>query len=100
MSKKQNRRDYTEQFKSDAVNLVLSQNYSRSEVGRRLGVHQSTIARWVREFKQGSEESGNEQLPARQLQEEIKKLKKEVQRLTIEREILKKAAIFFAKESS
>ena len=45
MSKKQNRRDYTEQFKSDAVNLVLSQNYSRSEVGRRLGVHQSTIVR-------------------------------------------------------
>jgi transposase-like protein len=46
MGKKQNRRDYTEQFKSDAVNLVLSQNYSRSEVGRRLSVHQATIARF------------------------------------------------------
>jgi transposase len=85
---------------ADAVNLVLHQNYSRFEVGRRLGIHHATIARWVREHKQKSYETTHGQPSTKQLQEEIKRLKKENQRLTMEREILKKAAVFFAKESS
>lgn len=100
MSKKQNRRNYTAQFKADAVNLVLTQNYSNSEVGRRLGINHATISRWVRQYKKETEETADGAPSSRQLQEEIKNLKKEVQRLTMEREILKKAAVFFAKESS
>jgi transposase len=100
MSKKRKQQKYPEQFKADAVNLVLNQNYSRSEVGRRLGIHQATIARWVREHKQETEETANGRPSSRQLQEEVKRLKKENKRLTMEREILKKAAAFFAKESS
>jgi transposase len=99
MSKKRKQQKFTEQFKADAVNLVLTQNYSRSEVGRRLGVHQATIARWVREHKQEAEETANGRPSSKQLQEENKQLKKEIKRLTMEREILKKAAAFFAKES-
>jgi len=99
MSKKRNQQKFTEQFKADAVNLVLTQNYSRSEVGRRLGVHQATIARWVREHKQEAEETANGQPSSKQLHEEVKRLKKENQRLRMEREILKKATAFFAKES-
>jgi transposase-like protein len=49
MSKKRKQQKYSEQFKTDAVNLVLKQSYSRSEVERRLGIHHAAIARWVRE---------------------------------------------------
>ena len=68
-------------------------------MGRRLGIHQATIARWVRESKQEVQETANGQSSSRQLIEENKQLKKEVRQLTMEREILKKAAAFFAKES-
>jgi transposase len=59
----------------------------------------ATIARWVREHKQQTEETFNGHPSSRQLIEENRRLKKENQRLRMEREILKKAAAFFAKES-
>ena len=68
MNKKRKQQKYPEQFKADAVNLVLNQSYSRSEVGHRLGIHQATIARWVREHKQETEETANGQPSSRQLQ--------------------------------
>jgi len=96
MSEKRKRNDYTKEFKQDAVDLVVNQGYSRSEAGRRLGIPVGNVGRWVREYRERTEQ-GNTQ---REIDAEIRRLEKENKRLRMEREILKKAAAFFAKESS
>lgn len=84
---------YTEEFKKEAVKLVAEQGYQVSEAAKSLGVSASAIRKWVNLF--GPEANKAEMAQ----QDEIKQLKKEVKRLRMEREILKKAAAFFAKET-
>jgi len=100
MSKKQERVKYTKEFKQDAVKLVTEQGYSANEAARRLGVGQSNVSRWVREFRKDQQDGAEGEIPRKELEAEVKRLKKENQRLQMEREILKKAAAFFAKESN
>jgi transposase len=100
MNEKRKRPKYTKQFKEDAIKLVTDQGYSNPEVGRRLGVNPSNISRWVREYRQDQEDIGQNGVTRRELEAENRRLKKENKRLQMEREILKKAAAFFAKESS
>lgn len=97
MSEKRKRRDFTTEFKNDAVKLVTEQGYTCSEVGRRLGVNHTNISRWVRQHRDRLE---NRSQPGSQqdLEAEVKRLKKENKRLLMERDILKKAAAFFANE--
>lgn len=97
MNQKRQRRDFTDEFKNDAVRLVTEQGYSSSEVGRRLGIGRSIISRWVRESGK-SFETPQGAIP--ELEAEVKHLRKENKRLLMEREILKKAAAFFANESN
>jgi transposase len=92
----QTKRNYTQEFKQEAVKLVTEQGYKVSEAARNLGLSRSMLGRWRREFdaeKAGERLGGGER-------EELKRLRSEVKRLRMEREILKKAAAFFAKESS
>ena len=91
---------YSPQFKQDAVNLVTEQGYSANEVARRLGVGQSNVSRWVRELRKDQQDGAEGEVPRKELEAEVKRLRKENQRLQMEREILKKAAAFFAKESN
>jgi len=100
MKEKQERVKYTKEFKQDAVNLVIEQGYSASEAGRRLGVGQSNISRWVGEFRKDQQDGAEGEVSRKELEAEVKRLRKENQRLQMEREILKKAAAFFAKESN
>ncbi len=100
MSQKRIRPHYTKEFKRDAVKLVLEQGYSANEVARRLGINQTSVSRWVREYRQDHEPSIDGSATRSELEAEVKRLRKENQRLQIEREILKKAAAFFAKEPS
>jgi len=100
MNEEQDRMKYTKEFKQDAVKLVNEQGYSANEVGRRLGVSQSNVSRWVREFRKDQQDEAEGEIPRKELEAEVKRLKKENQRLQMEREILKKAAAFFAKESN
>jgi len=100
MSKKRQRKDFTDEFKNDAVKLVIEQGYNCSEVARRLGIGHSNVSRWVRAHRAHLENkvdpgSGSSQ----DLESEVKRLRKENKRLLMEREILKKAAAFFANES-
>ena len=99
MSEKK-RPNYTKEFKQDAIKLVVEQRYSCQEVGRRLGVATSNISRWVREYRQDRQDLSNNGITCKDWEAEIRRLKKENKRLEMEREILKKAAAFFAKESS
>lgn len=94
------RQHFTRQFKDDAVRMVLENGYSCEETGRRLGVSGNNINRWVRQYQTHNEARTDSGLTREQLETELKRLRKENKRLEMEREILKKATAFFAKESS
>ena len=100
MSEKQRRQNYPKEFKQDAVKLVVEQRNSCPEVGRRLGVAVSNVTRWVRQYRQDQLDLRDGGITRKELEAENRRLKKENKRLEMEREILKKAAAFFAKESS
>ncbi len=100
MKEKGKRPNYTSEFKQDAVKLVVEQQYSCPEVGRRLGIAASNVSRWVRQYRQDQQDLSEGGIPRKELEAEICRLKKENKRLEMEREILKKAATFFAKESN
>lgn len=91
------RRKYTREFKLSAVKLVNEQGYSIAEAAKSLGVDPQSVRYWVKMLagEPGHAPSGDGALVA-----EIQKLRKENTRLLMEREILKKAAAFFAKEHS
>ena len=93
-----NRKKYSKEFKLDAVSLVLDQNYSRAEAARSLGLNSNMLGRWVSEHQTDGGQSfrGNGKLTPEQ--EEIRKLRSQVKNLEMEKEILKKATVFFAKE--
>jgi len=90
---------FTQEFKDDAVSLVVDQGYKCAEVARRLGVCENNINRWVRQYRERDAKTSPDGLSREQLEVELKRLRKENKRLEMEREILKKAAAFFAKES-
>lgn len=95
----QQRKKYTKEFKLDAVSLVTDQGYSRIEAARSLGINAQMLGRWVKEFETSDGQSfrGNGKLTPEQ--EEIRRLKSENKRLQMEKDILKKATVFFAKET-
>ena len=88
------RREYTEDFKRDAVALVTDQGYKVSEAARSLGTGEGLVRRWKREFE---EEASGARLGTDE-REELKRLRKENRLLRMEKEILKKASQYFAKE--
>ena len=93
------RKKYAQEFKLDAVDLVLEQGYSRAEAAKSLGINPNLMGRWVKEYRQedGHAFRGNGKLSADQI--ELRDLKAKVKRLEMEKEILKKATVFFAKET-
>ena len=93
------RKHYSRQFKVDAVKLITQQGYKTSEAARNLGIHHSSLRRWKKELDTNSTQAfpGKGHMPPEK--EELYRLRKEVKQLRMEREILKKAAAFFAKES-
>ena len=93
------RKKYPKEFKLDAISLVLDQGYTRTEAARSLDINANMLGRWVKEQKpeDGQAFRGNGKLTPDQ--EEIRKLKARVKRLEMEKDILKKATVFFAKET-
>ena len=89
------RRKYTREFKISAVKLVNEQGYSIPDAAKSLGVDPNCVRGWVNKF---SAEAGLAPSGEGALQAELRQLRKENARLLMEREILKKAAQFFAKE--
>lgn len=93
------RKQYSKEFKLDAVSLVTEQGYNRSEAARSLGINANMLGRWVKELEsnEGQAFRGNGKLTPEQ--EEIRQLRAENKRLKMEKEILKKATVFFAAET-
>ena len=90
------RTKYTTEFKLEAVKQILEKGHSATDVASRLGVPVGLLYTWTRKLK-GSDEKPIEDVKA--LQAEMTKLKTELRRTTEERDILKKAAAYFAKVS-
>ncbi len=93
------RRQYTAEFKREAVGLVTNQGYGVTEAARHLGTHANMLGRWKRQVERQTNGSMGGNGHQSSEHEELLRLRKENQRLRMEREILKKAALFFANES-
>ena len=95
----QQRKNYSKQFKIDAVNLITKQGYNISEAARNIGIHHSSLRRWKNQLEKDSTRAFPGKGHMTPEKEELDRLRKENKRLRMEREILKKATAFFAKES-
>jgi len=91
---------YTKEFREEAVKLVTVEKLSLPEAGRRLNLSPSTIGNWVKADKAGKlSDVGKSYRPLTDLELELYRVKKENVELKMERDILKKAAAYFARES-
>ena len=91
---------YTKEFRQEAVKLVIEGGLSIPEAGRQLSLAPSTLSNWVRAFKSGKlAEVGKTHRLLGDREMEIARLKRELAEVKMERDILKKAAAYFAKES-
>ena len=93
------RRKYTREFKLEAIKLIRERGVHVAQASRDVGVHPNSLREWVREFAEDPEHSfpGHGQMKPEAA--ELERLRREVVRLKAERDILKKAAAYFAKES-
>jgi transposase len=85
---------YTDEFRIEAVKQVTENGYSIKETAERLGVHIKSLRSWVKKFGTPEAREANRQTEVTSA--EIKRLQKELKRVTEERDILKKAAAYFA----
>ncbi len=93
------RRSYTREFKREAVKLISEKGYSVAEAARSLDIGETLLRSW----KHALEKEGEQAFPGHgkltPLEEELRQLRAENKRLQIERDILKKATAFFAKDA-
>ncbi len=87
-------RKFTKEFVEEAIKLVLEHGYTRAEAGRSLGVCDKNISRWILKAQNGPKAKVAPTIE----QAELSRLRDENKRLRLEREILKKAAAFFAND--
>lgn len=88
---------YTEEFKVEAIKQVLERGHSVVEVAQRLGIHKHSLYEWVRKTRLDASQATHPAQQANSESAEIKRLRAELRRVTEERDILKKAAAYFAK---
>jgi len=86
---------YPQEFKLQAVSMVIDEGLGIADTARRLGISVKTLANWVTRYRQSGEVSAGALAQAA----ELSRLRREVAQLLMERDILKKAAAFFARES-
>ena len=95
---KRTRRRFTEEFKSEAVRVVRDSGKSVGAIARELDLTETALRRWVAQAEVDAGGSSSGALTTSE-REELAQLRRENKRLRLEREILKKATAFFAKES-
>ena len=91
---------YTKEFREEAVKLVTEEDLSLPEAARRLSLPTSTLANWVKAYKAGKlGDVGKTYRPLTEVEMDLARTKKELAQVKMERDILKKAAAYFARES-
>jgi len=91
---------YTKEFREEAIKLITEEKLSLPDAARRLSLPPSTLGNWVKQFKAGRlGEVGKTYRPLTEIEMELAWTKKELVEVKMERDILKKAAAYFAKES-
>lgn len=90
---------YTPEFRREALELVRSSGRSRVEVARSLGISDGTLGNWVRAEREAAERAADPAALSESEREELRRLRREVAELQMDREILRKAAAFFARET-
>ena len=94
MEKKKKVNTYSAEFRDSSVKLALESDESTAQIARELGVEKSTLYTWINNYRNKNiQHPGHEET----VLTELKRLKAENKRLREEREILKKAAVYFAK---
>ncbi len=94
MSKKRSRRRFTKEFKAETVKLVKQSDRTMSDIAMELGISAKSVGEWVRNASESKTDHLSEDERA-----ELKRLRKEISELRMEKEILRKATVFFAKEN-
>ena len=94
------RRRFTAEFKREAVKLARQDGVSRAKVAQELGLNVTMLARWVHEAQAGKWDMAPGKPLRTEQQQELDRLRRELKRVTTERDILKKAVGYFAKEPS
>jgi len=89
---------FSEEFKQDAVRLVVSENYTIAAAAKAVGVGEQSLRKWHARLAPKPEPCG-ENASLDELRVENQRLRRELRRAEMEREILKKATAYFAKES-
>lgn len=98
MSKKRNK-VYDLEFKQSSAKLALESERPISETARALGINENTLHGWVKKYVHLHKKSASTGSESEKLQQEVSQLRKENTRLKMERDILKKAAAYFANET-
>ena len=95
---KTKRRIFTREFKIEAVKLITEKGYSIAEASRNLGIDYSVLRRWKKQMESDSQHSFPGKGNLKPQDEELRRLKREIQRVKEERDILKKALAYFAED--
>lgn len=90
---------YSKEFKDSAIQLCLNTDKPMSHIANDLGMNDKTLSLWVREYKKANNIKSPKTLEKESLEEENKRLRKELALAKQERDILKKATAYFAKET-
>ncbi len=93
MTKKRSRRRFTDEFKAETVKLVKQSGRTMSDIAMELGISSKSVGEWVRNAADSKESISEDE------RAELKCLRKEISELRMEKEILRKATVFFAKEN-
>ena len=99
MSDQKKQNNYTAEFKESAVKLAIESDQPISKTAEELGVNKNTLHTWISKYHRPQKRKAD-RIEEEHLYDELKRLRKENKRLMEERDILKKAAAYFAKESS
>jgi transposase len=90
---------FTPEFRRDAVELIRSSGRSIAEVARSLGINDGTLGNWVKVDREARERAADPEALSESEREELRRLRKQVAELEMDREILRKAAAYFARET-
>ena len=91
---------YAKQFRDQAVKMVLTDGLSASEAARRLSISMKTLANWIRLARSGKlAQVSQNQVPLTELEVELRRMKRELAELKMERDLLKKFAAYYAMAS-